>query len=137
MRTIVEKVLFLQDLDLFAEIATDQLARIGAISKEIRVPAGTILFEEGMPVEALYMVLRGTIRLTRKGEEIDTAAEKKVLGIWALFEDEAALVTAEVAQDAELLKITREDFFDLLSDHMEITQQIFGFLVHRIKKLVE
>lgn len=137
MRTVVEKVLFLQDVDLFSDIATDQLVRIAAISKEVRAPAGTALFTEGTPVDALYLVLRGAIRLSRKGEEIDTAGEKKVLGVWALFEDETALVSAEVVRDAELLKISREDFFDLLSDHMEITQNIFRFLVRRVKELVQ
>jgi hypothetical protein len=35
------------------------------------------------------------------------------------------------------LKIARDDFYDLLSDNVEITASVFSTLVKRFRKLVE
>jgi CRP-like cAMP-binding protein len=40
-------------------------------------------------------------------------------------------------EDTRLLRIAREDFYDLLSDNGEITAAIFSTLVKRFRKLVE
>jgi CRP-like cAMP-binding protein len=38
--------------------------------------------------------------------------------------------------DAWLLKIEREDFYDLLADHSEMTQRMFKALVKRVRSLL-
>ena len=55
----------------------------------------------------------------------------------ALLDDEPMLLTATVTEDARLLEIPREDFYDLLADHSEVMQNIFHALVRRIRKLIE
>ena len=45
-------------------------------------------------------------------------------------------MTATALEDVHLLKIEQEEFYDLLSDHVEITQSIFKALVQRIKGLI-
>jgi CRP-like cAMP-binding protein len=39
-------------------------------------------------------------------------------------------------EDVRLLRIEQEEFYDLLSDHIEITQSVFKALVQRIKRLI-
>jgi CRP-like cAMP-binding protein len=46
-------------------------------------------------------------------------------------------VTAKTVQDTRLLRINRDDFYDLLSDNSEITASIFAQLVRRFRQLVE
>ncbi len=45
-------------------------------------------------------------------------------------------VTAKTVEDTRLLRIVRDDFYDLLSDNVEITAAIFSTLVKRFRKLV-
>jgi CRP-like cAMP-binding protein len=40
-------------------------------------------------------------------------------------------------EDARLLRIGRDDFYDLLADNSEITSAILSTLVKRFRKLVE
>jgi CRP-like cAMP-binding protein len=45
-------------------------------------------------------------------------------------------VTATTAEDTRLLRIGRDDFYELLSDNVEITTAVFSTLVKRFRKLV-
>jgi CRP-like cAMP-binding protein len=55
---------------------------------------------------------------------------------WALFDDQPSVATATCAEETWLLKIEREDFFDLLADHAEMTQKMFKALVKRVRSLL-
>jgi len=57
---------------------------------------------------------------------------------WSLFDPEPIALNALTGPaGARLLRIGREDFYDLLSDNMEITASIFATLVRRFRKLME
>jgi hypothetical protein len=45
--TKVEKVLFLQDVDIFEYTATEDLSHIAAITEEIELKPDEIIFKEG------------------------------------------------------------------------------------------
>jgi CRP-like cAMP-binding protein len=78
------------------------------------------------------------VELSRNGEAVATAKQNDELGAWALFDEKDPLpVTAKTLEDTRLLKIVRDDFYDLLSDNSEITSAIFSTLVKRFRKLVE
>ena len=66
-----------------------------------------------------------------------TARQNEVLGAWALFDDDPMPVRAKTIEETRLLRIGRDDFYDLLSDNIEITASIFSTLVKRFRKLVE
>jgi CRP-like cAMP-binding protein len=54
----------------------------------------------------------------------------------ALFDDQPSVATATCVEDSWLLKIEREDFYDLLADHAEMTQRMFKALVKRVRSLL-
>ena len=135
---IVEKVIALEGVELLHNLSPDQLARIGTIATEVKVPPSRLVIEAGKPVDALYVIVEGSVELSRNGEVIATAKQNDVLGAWALFDESDPLpVTAKAIEDTRLLRIARDDFYDLLSDNSEITSAIFSTLVKRFRKLVE
>ena len=135
---IVEKVIALEGVELLSGLTPEQLARIAAVAQDVKAPPGKILIEAAEPVGALYVILDGTVELTRNGEAIETAKRNDVLGAWALFEEhEPTPVGARALEDTRLLRIGRDDFYDVLADNSEITSAIFSTLVKRFRKLVE
>jgi CRP-like cAMP-binding protein len=42
----------------------------------------------------------------------------------------------KTSEDTRLLRIGRDDFYDLLSDNIEITASVFSTLAKRFRKLV-
>jgi CRP-like cAMP-binding protein len=134
--TTVEKVLFLQDVDIFEYTSTEDLAHIAEIVDEIELKPDEIIFKEGEIPDAMYIVSEGKVILSRAGQKVMDAKEKDVFGIWALFDDEPLVATATTLEDTRLLRIDREEFVDLLADHVAITQSILKTLVKRLRNLM-
>lgn len=137
MFTIVEKVIFLQNVDVFSDVQSEQLAYIAAIAEEVSYLKGDTIYETNQASDALFLVLDGEVKLHRDGEEIAVAASKEAFGTWALFDDEPRVATATAVEDSRLLRIDREDFIELLSDHTEITQGVFKAIVGRMRGLID
>ena len=136
MLTTVEKVIFLQEIDIFEQTSTEDLAHIAAITEELELKQDHVIFKEGDFSDAMFMVLDGTVRLTRDDQVVMDAKHKDVFGTWALFDDELRVVTAVTLEESRLLKIDKEDFVDLLADHVQITRGILKALATRLRNLM-
>ncbi|MBK6911028.1 MAG: cyclic nucleotide-binding domain-containing protein [bacterium] len=136
MLTTVEKVIFLQDVDVFAKIPLEDLAYVAMIADEVVAEPGRVLYAEGDISDSMYLVLDGSIRLQRGGIEVMLAGPRDVFGTWALFDDETRIVTAVAAEESNLLRIDKEDFLDLLADHSRITEGVLKVLASKLRNLV-
>lgn len=85
--------------------------------------------------DSMYGALEGRIRLHRGDIEIGIVETKGAMGAWALMDDDPRVANAEVVEDAKLLRIDKDDFIDLLSDHVEITQGLLRTLTKRLHGL--
>jgi CRP/FNR family transcriptional regulator len=132
----LDKAIRLQKVELFGDMETDALALAASIAGQIHCPAGMVLFKESGSTDALYVVLSGRVQLTRGAREIFSVGPGETLGNWALFDDQPSVATATCVEDSWLLKIEREDFYDLLADHAEMTQRMFKALVKRVRSLL-
>ena len=137
MLTVVEKVVLLQNVDVFSEVPPEQLTYLASIAEEIDCLAGDVVFRENEPADALYLVLDGKVGLERDGKEIKLAGSQNAFGTWALFDDETRVVTAKVKENARLLKIDRGDFVDLLADNVQVTQGVLKMLVKRVRGIMD
>jgi len=138
MLTIIEKVIFLQDIDAFAEITTEQLSHIASITEEIELDADTTIIQQDEPAEALYFVVEGKVRLHRDERDIMIVEEKEFFGLWSLFDNEQPnIATATTLEPTRLLKIDREEFYEIVADYVEISQGILKSLSRRIRQLGE
>ncbi|HUS08205.1 MAG TPA: cyclic nucleotide-binding domain-containing protein [Bryobacteraceae bacterium] len=134
---IVEKVIALEAVDLLKNLSPDQLSRIASIAKEVSVQPNHNILEASKPPDALYVILDGAVQISRKDEPLHVAHQNEVLGAWALFDSDPMPVNAKATESTRLLRIGRDDFYDLLSDNTEITASIFAMLVKRFRALVE
>ena len=135
---MVEKVIALEGVELFRSLSPEQLARIGSIAHEVRLAPQKDVIGASLPLDALYVIVDGAVELECHGEPLTVARQNEVLGAWALFDQSDPIpVTARTVEDARLLRIGRDDFYDLLSDNSEITSAILSTLVNRFRRLVE
>lgn len=133
---IVEKVIALEAVDLLKNLTPDQLSRVASIAREVKFAPGRVVFEANQRLDALYVILDGAVELHSGDEVMHRAGQNEVLGAWALFDQEPMPVGARTVEDTRLLRIVRDDFYDLLSDNSEITAAIFSTLVRRFRALV-
>ena len=137
MLTVVEKVILLQNVDVFEGIPTEQLSYLAAIAEEVPFSKDEGIYQFGEVSDALYIVLEGEVRLHRDDENIIHARSNDPFGAWALFDDKPRVATATGVTGGRLLRIYREDFLDLLSDHSQITEGVLKMIVGRLRGLLE
>ena len=134
--TPIDKVLCLQSVDVFKHATTEMLGYIGSIAQDVDAAKSQVVFAENDVSDAMYVVVNGRVRLDKAGKEIMTAAAGQSFGTWALFDDQPRVMTATALEDVHLLKIRSEDFYDLLSDHDEITPVMFRAVIERVNRLI-
>ena len=134
--TILDRAIRLQKVELFSDLETELLALIASIAKQIEVEPGYVLVEHDRVLDALYVVLEGRIEMQRGGRTLFTVGQDETIGNWALFDRQPSVVRAVAAESASLLRIDREDFYDLLADHSEMTRELFFALFKRVRSLL-
>ncbi len=136
MLTTVEKVLLLQDVDIFEHTSTEDLSHIAAIAEEIEYQADDVIYKEDDIPDSMYVVIKGKVRLTRGEKEVMLAGNMDAFGTWALFDDEPRVATATALETSQILRLDKEEFIDLLADHVAITQSIMKTLAKKLRKLI-
>ena len=133
--TTVERAVALREVNAFRRVPMEQLAHVAAAAHDQWCPAGSLLFEEGDPPGSLYVILQGKISLERAGKAIGEAGENEPLGTWSLFDDHPRRASARVVEDTRVLVLDRDDFYDVLSEHVEVTRCLVQDLVKRLIEL--
>jgi CRP/FNR family cyclic AMP-dependent transcriptional regulator len=135
MATVIEKVIFLQNVDVFSQVPTEQLAYLAAITDEVRFDEGEVVFREEERSDAMFLVVTGKVELRRGATVVTTAGPKEAFGTWALFDDEPRVVTATAKEPTDALRISRADFLDVLADNVRVTEGVLKAIVRRLRAL--
>lgn len=144
-------------LDLFRRPASNRLAALGTMTlfsdltrRELRAVEGfiherryiqsEIVFDQGEEGEAFYMVLDGTVRITRQGaiDALDvTLGPGEFFGELALLDNAPRSAQARAAEDCTLLVLFRGDFMGLMESHgliaSKIAMQLARYLGARLR----
>jgi len=132
----VEKVLFLKSIDLFSQIPGEDLAQVALIATEEAREQGEEIFAEGEAGDALYLVLDGKVRVHRGDRQIAELGERECFGEMAILDASPRSATVTAVKDTNLLKISREDFQEIMAEKPEIALGIIKVLSHRLRSAI-
>ena len=133
---LIEKVFRLQSVDLLSGVKSRQLALIASIAREVEVRPDAVFIRRGEPTDALYLVIHGEVSLEgAAGEGSISITDGEAFGTWALIDEHPSLVEAHAVKSTRVLRITREDFRDLLIDHPELGLDLLHGLASRVRGL--
>jgi CRP/FNR family cyclic AMP-dependent transcriptional regulator len=109
-----ERLELLQRVPLFAGVDRAGLEEIGRIADEIEAKAGADLTHEGRHEGYFFVIVSGSVRIDRGGQTINTMGPGEFLGEIALLDGGPRTATATTDGPTRLLKITHEDFRQLV-----------------------
>ncbi len=133
--SIVDKVIALRRVELFAEIPGEQLARVAALALGVDFDEGEMLCQQDDPPGDLFVLIEGRVRIERDGKKIGEIGAGESIGAWGLFEEEARRASARTLSRVAALRIDRWGFDELLNEHPEITRSFIRHLVQRMRRL--
>ena len=126
--TRIQIVVALQSCDLFAFCRAEEILRIAGIAKERQFPAGRRIYEKSDPAEVLYAVIHGAVTLDDGGLK-RRVGPLAAFGVTELLSGRLRGETATAEEDTLVLAIEAEDFFDLLSNNIDIVKALFRHLL--------
>ncbi|HET7705194.1 MAG TPA: cyclic nucleotide-binding domain-containing protein [Thermoanaerobaculia bacterium] len=128
----IETVVLLQSVDFFSACTAEEVLRIASIAHERRVAAGEELFRERDTADTLYCVVRGEIEVRSRDGRTEVVGPLQTAGLFDLLSGRLHGGRAVARTEALLLAIAADDFFDLLSNNIELVKSLFRHLIHRI-----
>ena len=125
----IEMMVFLQGVDLFAHCNAEQVLRLAAIASEHSYEKGEVIFRREEPADSLYCVVEGRVRLDADEGTGVVVGPSGRFGVLDILSGRTRLGDAAAASDSRVLIIEAEDFFDLLSNNIEIVRALFRSVI--------
>ena len=132
----MERIMFLRSVPLFSDVDGSDLQWISEIMKEKTYPTGETLFYENDEGDALYIIMKGSVKVVKGREKQVTLAILEVgdcFGEMGIF-GEPRSASIEVQEEATLLIIKRDDFQRLILTRPHISFSLFKTLSSRLRE---
>ena len=127
----IEKVFMLRAHPLLGRATVEQCLEIVAITREVPLAAGVVLFNEQTRA-AVYLIVSGEIRLESDGQPTVVAGRGHTIGVAESLSGAPAGWRATVTADGQALYLDPDELFDVLTDHVDLLRSIFsGVLTSR------
>jgi CRP-like cAMP-binding protein len=139
--TLIELMAFLKKVPLFSELGISELGLIARIAGEEEFPDDTVLIEEGMRNEKLFILARGFIELSARlsGDQegsLGVLSAPDCLGEDGIFNDSPSPVSAQVIMGkARIITMEGEDLKRLIRLYPEIGIGLLASTSSRLQKL--
>ena len=120
---------------LFAGLPSEALEALVAELELVPLPAGEVLFREGDPGDALYVVVEGEVAVLAEGPprvEMARLGPSAFIGEVALMTDQPRSATVTAVIDTELLRIDRQTLSTVLASHGEVLNALLRFVRDRL-----
>lgn len=131
----------LSSLPIFAGLGSADLAKIQALLEERRLPPGTVVFEQGAPAEAVYVVAEGEVSVVRrdgsKETELARLGSGDFFGEMGVIDDAPRTARVATTCDTVLLAVKRDDFLRLMAVNPGISRVVLGAVARRAHALAE
>lgn len=140
--TVIEKMMLIRQVPIFADLAPDDLEELALIVEERRVEPGRDLFREGDPGDAVYLIVKGGVQVFTGGTDGRPERVLSELGAGACIGEMAVLdasprsATVRATDRTRTLRVPGEGFKRVMSERPEMSQAIVAELVKRMRGMM-
>ena len=103
-----------------------------------KIPAGTVLFQEGDKGEEMYIIQSGRIKISKRIRGVEktlaTLEKGEFFGEMAILNDKPRSASAETIEECEMLVIDRKTFDALIRGNVEIAVRFIKRLADRLRE---
>jgi NNP family nitrate/nitrite transporter-like MFS transporter len=139
-KATVEAVL--QNVPFFSQLTPEQLKEVARLGTLQAVEANQVVFREGDPGDALYVILSGTVRVSHSNEQgqevgLATLQAGDTFGELALIDGEPRSATIATIAPCQFFLLGRHDFLSFISKSPWMLANLLVGLSSKIRQSVE
>jgi hypothetical protein len=126
--TVFERVLFFQKLGMFETIPGITLSYLADISEEVRLrPDETLVLDEKSN-NNFYVIVSGAVDFYKRGELVAEYGQGQFIGEMLAIPNFINTNLLSAKSDVVILKLSKDQFYALLSDDVKLADKIVEFL---------
>jgi len=130
----IEKVIFLKSVDIFSHATVEELGRVAALTEEVHFEPGETIFRQGEPTDAIYLILAGRVTIESNGRIVREITDRQAFGTVAALDRNPAVHTLKAVDAVHALKLSAQDFDDILSVDFECVRSVLRALCRLIRE---
>ena len=126
------KVELLKKAPLFAGCSKKELEQIAMVADELDFQSGKTLIKEGAPGREFFVLVDGTVEVSRDGRTIDTAGPGDFFGEMALLTEQPRNATVTTTSKVDVLILTSRSFRSLVEHNPLIALKVMRAVADRV-----
>jgi CRP-like cAMP-binding protein len=124
--------------EFFKELSDDALAAVAAKTTMRKLAPGVVMMRKGDPADSFYLILEGHLKIVTtdaRGEEIiiNKVGPGETIGELSLVDALPRSAGAVALDEVEALELTRDAFFELLDQRLDVALGILRGLSNRLR----
>lgn len=129
----------LSSLPVFKDLDKNEIESVFQYVFEQSVKKDNVLFVEGMPGESLYIILSGSVEITKETKNheklvLGTMVPGDMVGEMSLIDSEPRSATAITLEDSMLLVISKKSFNEILRSDSHVAAKILMGLLKVVSR---
>src|SRR3569623_724057 len=147
--TTIEKMMLIRQVPIFAKLVAEVLEEHASNNEETRIEPGQLLFSEGDPGDAVYLIVKGSVRVFVGGDKvvsadgsrrpattINEAGAGACIGEMAVHAASPRTASVRGLDRSRARRVPGEGFKRLRSERPEMSEASVAELVHRMRGLL-
>lgn len=134
--SLMERILFLRRVPLFADLGPADLKQVAAIAAERLYPDGEVIAQQNEPGDEMYIIVSGEVRVMAGAEPGTEVARRKpgeYVGEMAILSQKPRMASLVASGDVRLLCIAQPQFEGLLRERPETGLAVIRVLCARLE----
>ena len=137
--SLMERILFLRRVPLFADLPPSDLKRVASIANESLFQDGETIVEQGESGEEMFIIVSGEVGVILQdegGEQIEVVRrqEGEYVGEMSILSDEPRMATLKAIGEVRTLCIGQKAFQEILRERPETSLAVMRVLCVRLRE---
>ena len=124
-------------IPILSNLSNEQFDKLLGICTKKEFPVFTVIFEEGIKSDDMYILTEGTLKVYLKGKLINRIEPISTVGEMGMFTGEKRSASITTLTECTMLRIERKDLFDIFGKdkdfHIKFQEGMLMDLSHKIR----
>jgi CRP/FNR family transcriptional regulator, cyclic AMP receptor protein len=126
------KVQALKGVPLFESLSRKELVQLARVCEDLEVESGKVLCNEGQIGREVFVIVDGTVQVTRKGRRVATLRSGDFVGEIAVVTEMPRNATVTAETPVRLFALTGSDFRGVLDNNPNVERKVLRALARRL-----
>jgi CRP-like cAMP-binding protein len=138
MLSTMERVLFLRSVEVFGDLAGEDLAPVAMVAEEIGFRPGEAIVRAGEPGDGLYVIVDGRVNVTVEGRgQVAVRGQGDVIGEMAVLSGRPRVATCVASGEVLTLRLRRDDFLAIMAERPAVALGVVRVLTERLEQATQ